>query len=157
MALHCVLMEYELGRFKRAFETHKIMPVLYLHLYCTNELEMLNNFIKSVLVPGCQTWSHKTASFPCYWGNNPGRNVWMRGKIHAATSLLPITSTHCPTPLTTQQSHSRHQTRTYYRWNTPSKPRSAHTSHPTHKRLAWAWACSRAAPGLGVVGGVGDP
>ena len=42
-------------RFKWAFDTHKIMPVLYLHLYCTNELEMLNKFIKSVLVPGCQT------------------------------------------------------------------------------------------------------
>jgi len=92
VALPCVLTEYEPGRFERAIATHKIMSMAYLHWYGTNTFQTLYKYIMTTIVPARQIWSLRIVSFPRYRGNEPGYNVCMRGKICAATSLLPITS-----------------------------------------------------------------
>jgi len=93
-ALSCVQMEYELGRFEPVLGTHKIMPESYLNWYWTNIFETLHTSILTVILHVCSIWSFRTAAFPRYWGNEPGRDVLKRAKICVATSLLPITSRH---------------------------------------------------------------
>jgi len=69
------------------------MSMAYLHWYGTNTFQAIYKYIMTTIVPARRIWSLRIMSFPRYRGNEPGYDVCMCGKICAATSLLPITST----------------------------------------------------------------